>query len=314
MSQLLILRNIFAIISIITISQFIQAPKILAGEPLFGYVYTTDTVPKGKWEVEQWITDRDGQAAGFFHHFDMRTEAEYGITDNFQLAVYANYFYAFESANSVRGKTEGLELPYNFDSSQTYNQGRWDGLSLEAEYRFLSPYIDPFGFAFYIEPAFSYRENGLEFRSIFQKNFFDDLLVLALNVWVEFDREQGSNLVEPGSDEVPDGAWNNATYMEYDLGGSYRFMSNWYAGLEGRIHNEYQGWTLSRNSQAHTAYFFGPNIHYGSEHWFFTISFLRQLGALPLTDEQQAQTVNGKLYGDEHTNWDGIRLKVGVPF
>src|SRR3954471_3982484 len=80
---------------------------VRADEPLFAYVYTTDLLPKHKWEVEQWITDREGQAHGRFHHLDMRTEIEYGLEDNLQLAVYANYRYANESGNSVRGLTEG---------------------------------------------------------------------------------------------------------------------------------------------------------------------------------------------------------------
>ena len=33
-----------------------------ASEPLFGYLYTTDILPKGRWELEQLITDREGQA------------------------------------------------------------------------------------------------------------------------------------------------------------------------------------------------------------------------------------------------------------
>jgi hypothetical protein len=222
--------------------------------------------------------------------------------------------YANENGNSVRGLTEGIELPYNHNPNQPYSAARFDGFSVEAMYRVLSPYIDPIGLAFYIEPELGLYESGFENRVILQKNFFDDTLVLAMNAWVEFDYEQSSNLVTAGSDDVPDGSWSQNTYAEIDLGASYRFAPHWSFGIEFRNHNEFRSWTLSTAAQDHTAFFLGPNIHYAAEHWFFTLSALRQLHAIGFTDDQRAEILNGMLYGDEHTDWDGIRLKVGFPF
>ena len=291
---------------------FLAAPAF-TGEPLFGYIYTTDTLPEGHFEFEQWLTDKEGQAHGHFHHFDMRSEVEYGVTDKLQVSLYVNYMYADVSGNSVQGKTEGMEIPYDHDSSKPYEAWRFDGISLESVYRVMSPYTDPFGLAFYVEPEFGTRESGVEFRAIAQKNYLDDQLVLAANLWVEFDREQSSNLVDPGSTDLPDGSWSNATYAELDLGASYRFASNWSAGLEFRNHNEYGGWTLAQSAQDHSAFFLGPNVHYASEKWFATLAVLRQLGAIAYSDDQKAQVHNNLLYGDEHTTWDGIRLIVGFP-
>jgi hypothetical protein len=133
-------------------------------------------------------------------------------------------------------------------------------------------------------------------------------------MWIELDREDGSNLVTPGSTDVPDGSKHNSTYAEIDLGVSYRFAPKWFTGLEFRNHNEYDGFSLSSNAQAHSAFFLGPNIHYAAEKWFFTFAVLRQLGAVAMTNDQRAQIYNGLLYGDEHTTWDGIRLIVGMAF
>ena len=36
------------------------ASQMRADENLFGYTYTADVLPRGKWELEQWITDRIG--------------------------------------------------------------------------------------------------------------------------------------------------------------------------------------------------------------------------------------------------------------
>jgi len=282
-----------------------------ADEPLFGYVYTTDLLPRGKWEVEQWITDREGQAHGRFHHIHFSTEVEYGLEDNLQVAVYVNSQYADESANSVRHLTEGIEIPWHHDPAKPYSAWAFDGFSAEVVYRVMSPYLDPVGLAFYVEPEISSSDSGLELRAIVQKNFLDDRLVLAGNFWVEFEREAGSNLVVPGSADIPDGAKVAATMAEFDLGASWRFAPNWSVGLEFRNHNEYEGWTLSHGHQEHTAFFLGPNIHYGAERWFFTLSVLRQLGAVPFNDEQRAEMKGGLLFGDEHTAWDGLRLKIG---
>jgi hypothetical protein len=294
---------------------FLLAPLAAhAGEPLFGYVYTTDTAPKGKFELEQWITDREGQAQGRFHHIHFNTEVEYGVSDRFQVSLYGNLMYDNDSGNSVRGRTEGIEIPFDHDSSQPYKRLRFDGISAEFLYRVLSPYTDPFGFALYLEPEVSPRDTGFEFRTIFQKNFFDDQLVLALNGWIEWENEKGSNLVAPGSSDTPDGMPAQATMVEADFGASYRVSSNWFVGLEFRNHNEFRDYSISPSHQDHTAYFAGPNIHYASQKWFFTLSALRQLGAVAFDDDQRAQMKGNLLYGDEHTTWDGIRLKIGVPF
>lgn len=290
-------------------------PRAHAAESMFGYVYTTDTMPKGKIELEQWITDKEGQAQGRYHHFDMKSEIEYGITDQFQVSLYLNYMYLNASGNSVRGLTEGMEIPYDHNPSQPYSAFSFDGASAEFLYRIFSPYTDPVGFAVYAEPEIGIAEQGLELRAIAQKNLFDDQLIFAFNFMLEFDRERSSNLdASPGTAFVPSETWSNATYAEFALGASYRVQSNWYVGLEFRNHNEFSGYDLSRSEQDHTAFFLGPNIHYGSEHFFATLTLLRQLGAFTYTDDQTAQLKNGILYGDEHTAWDGIRLKIGFPF
>lgn len=88
-----------------------HAPVSTGGEAVFGYVYTTDLMPKGKSELEQWITDRRGQAYSRFDDFNLRTEYEYGITDNLQVSGYLNYSYQWAHGNSVRHATEGLDCP-----------------------------------------------------------------------------------------------------------------------------------------------------------------------------------------------------------
>lgn len=316
MGQVFGRRDLWIAAVLIGVSGFAQGNMAKADEPLFGYVYTTDLLPQGKFEVEQWLTDQEGQAHGYYHGFSMRSEVEYGVTDDFQLSGYLNYTYQNASKNSVNSLTEGLDITNIHNPSKPLNAAHWDGFSIEAMYRLLSPYKDPIGLVVYIEPELGPRELGVELRGIVQKNFFDDRLVLAINGWIEFEREKTSNL-DSGQDPgwVPQtGTKTRATYAEIDVGASYRFAPNWSVGLEFRNHNEYGGYTLDQDDQDHTAFFLGPNIHYGAERWFATLSILRQLSAIAYTDDQRAEILHDRLYGDEHTTWDGIRLRVGTTF
>ncbi|MFM9481432.1 hypothetical protein, partial [Streptomyces scabiei] len=67
-------------------------------------------------------------------------------------------------------------------------------------------------------------------------------------------KEKGSNLGNVTSGDAPDFSRSKATYLEEDIGVSYRFRPKWSAGLEFRNHNEFVGWGLGE--QAHTAFFY----------------------------------------------------------
>src|SRR5215475_9941300 len=64
-----------------------------ADEAIFAWTYTTDLLPKGKWEFEQWMTARWEKEHGAYNVFDFREELEYGLTDNLQIALYLNHHY-----------------------------------------------------------------------------------------------------------------------------------------------------------------------------------------------------------------------------
>ena len=286
----------------------------VAAETTFGYLYTTDTLPKGKFEIEQWITDREGQAHGYYHGLYGRTEIEYGLTNNLQIAAYANYAHISAHDNSVDHLTEGLDITPDHDPMKRQSSWHSDGASLELTWRVSSPYTHPIGVAFYIEPTLGPREDELEFRTMLQHNALDDRLVFAFNAWIEFDKEQGTNLGAIANEsEPPSFKKTKATYLESDLGVLYRVAPKLSLGLEFRNHNEFTGWTVT-HAQNHTAFFLGPTIHYGGEKWAATLTLMRQLSAIGFTEDQKEQIYHGRLYGNEHTTWDGIRLIVGRSF
>ncbi len=271
-----------------------------AGESIFGYTYTTGTEPKGDMEIEQWLTDREGQAHGEYHNLQGRTELEYGLTDNWSLSGYLNYHYVTADGNSTTHDTRGIDIPAGHNPALPYSAARFDSVSIETIYRVLSPYLDPIGLALYMEPELGPREQSLELRLILQKNFLDDRLVTALNIMGEPERE------DHGSGDV-----EKATYLEFDLGVSYLIAPNWRVGLEFRNHNEFSGFSLSHSDQDHTALFLGPTVHYASQGWWATLTVMPQLYAVGYTQDQRDNILGGHIYGDEHTRIDGIRLKIG---
>ncbi len=284
-----------------------------AGESLFGYSYLTDTQPKGKWELEQWYWGRYGKWQGSYANSLYRTELEYGVTDNYQISFYTNERHVYANKNNRDGATGGEGIPENFAGDKAFNRLSWEGISVENLYRIWSPYKDPIGVAIYFEPEFGPHEIELEHRLILQKNFLEDRLITTANFWwaLEWDRETGGAERDDGTGLTPH-RWKKESQFELDLASSYRFAPNWWTGLESRIHNEIA--SFNPKDIEHTAFFLGPNVHYGGKRWWATATVLFQL---PLTagynDEQKAAIKDGRIFGDEHEAVE-VRVKFGWVF
>lgn len=280
-----------------------------ADEPLFGYAYTSDILPKGKVELEQWATLREAQSRGSYHNFELRTELEYGVTNNLQVAGYLNYGHVSANANDADGLTGGPGVPSDHDPTKPYSAWRWQGVSGEVIWRVLSPYKDPIGLAFYVEPKIAPGERELELRAILHKTFLDDKLHLAANGIVEFERE-----VEHETDpvtHVTEEEIEKETFLEFQLGASYRIRPNWRLGLEYRARSEFEGYGLGGDKRVFTAHFVGPNIHYANKDWFLTLTAMFQLANASAPPDE---LVHNRVYGGDFARWDGIRLRIGRTF
>ncbi len=78
------LRTFFRVMIVLAVASV----PAQADEPVFGFINTTDLLPKGKTEVEQWMTWRHHKAGGYYDQLENRTELSYGVTDAFQLSGY----------------------------------------------------------------------------------------------------------------------------------------------------------------------------------------------------------------------------------
>src|ERR1700704_1422884 len=112
-----------------------------ADESPFASIYTAETETQGEAEVEQWVTWANSKPDERFDEVVGRTEVEYGVTNRFQLALYANYSW-------TKIVPKGLGAP-----DGPVGTPRFTGFSAEAIYQLLDPDIDDFGIALYLEPA-----------------------------------------------------------------------------------------------------------------------------------------------------------------
>jgi hypothetical protein len=129
-----------------------------AHEAIFSWTYMTDLTPKGHGEFEQWVTTRWEKEHGSYSVIDFREEFEYGVTDNFQLAIYLNhhYVYANDDVPAEDPTHPGNRLPGHYETgwedvhaghnpATPFDSYHFESVSLEGIYRLLSPYKDPIG-------------------------------------------------------------------------------------------------------------------------------------------------------------------------
>jgi hypothetical protein len=291
-----------------------------ADEPLFGFVYTTDLLPKGRSEAEQWVTLREGRANGDFHLVQTRTELSHGVTNDLQLSGYLDFAYANVKHNGPDGTTIPPEVfaDYEADPDKRFTKTRLQDLSVEAIYRFSSPYKSPIGAALYFEPSFGPRTRELETKLILQKNFIDDRLVFAFNATLAYEwrKLHADAEAEPGSIEASD-HWDKETDVNFGLAGSYRFAPNWSAGAEVQNEREWAGLNpFNADKRINQAWYGGPTIHYGGQKFFATFTTLFQL---PLghdyaeKDNRIDAVIHGLNNADDFESYR-FRLKLGYFF
>lgn len=240
--------------------------KAFADERLFAYSYQADSVlPKGGWEFEQWVTLKQGKEDGQFHRWDFREEIEHGLTDRLTTALYLNF-----------RDTHSDGVPGITDKDNT----EFKGVSSEWKYMVLSPHLNPIGLLLYFEPTYDGEELELEEKIILQHNF-GERLVSVVNIIFEEEWEFSEDETETEG------------VLAVTAGLSYRLNDNWAVGLELLNHREYPEF----EEEEHSAWFLGPNIHYGSEKWWATLTVLPQItDVLDEHEEVEVRAIAGVFF------------------
>jgi hypothetical protein len=143
----------------------------------------------------------------------------------------------------------------------------FQGVSTEHKYQLLNPRTKPLGVLLYGELTTDGNELELEQKLVLQKFFGEDERWNAVfNAIVEEEWEYESS----GTEEE--------MALEFTAGLSYKLNSNWAVGVEGRNHRVFEGFT---NEEEASAWFVGPNVHYGTSKWWATLSVLPQVSGRP---------------------------------
>lgn len=231
-------RRVDYVIAVLCLSAV--AVNTHAGARRFTYIYEALTMPKGAWEYEQWVTWKTAKETDRgFDRFDFRHEFEWGITDNFQLALYV--------------------ADWRFEDKRGKRQGDFRDTAVEAIYNLTNPVTDPIGVSLYGEIQLGDEKFELEGKLILEKDFGP--LVLAYNLVLEaeweghhFDEDKGK--------------------LEQVLGISYQFSPKFTLGAELLHEWGIPDWQGIRGKGV---FYVGPNFSYRAEKWWATLTPLFQV-------------------------------------
>ena len=264
------------------------AQEARADEQLWAFARGAETLPKGKAEAYQFVTLRTGKNDGDYYGFDFDTELEYGFTDEIQASVsLVNHYFDVDGVEDLR------------DSARY----RFGGVEGSVKGRLLSPFIDPIGLAIRAEGGYLAKDDVGGFRQQewffapeidLQKNFRDDTVSWVLNGGAEF-------------------AWGKQPAEEYPrelslqaaTGLAWRFAPNWFVGAEARVRAEYP--LMDFDHFEHVVLYTGPSLHYGTQRWWVTASWLYQAWGRGIGEGNQQQT-----FAEETEQI--ARVKVGINF
>jgi hypothetical protein len=218
----------------------------LADERHFTYVYEPETLPKGAFEFENWITLRSARngAVGQEHYsrWDLRQELEYGITDRYTAALYLN-----EKNVHFRDPITGVrESDFGFE-----------GLSLENRFQLFNPAEYKIGMTLYLEGRYSGDEAEVEQKLILGQRYGAWKWAFNLEHATEWEEDLSETEGEIGA----------SLGVARDLG------KHWSVGLELVNHNLLPEYRIWENS----ALFLGPTASYRREKWWTALTVLPQI-------------------------------------
>lgn len=276
-----------------------------ADENLFGYVRGAEVIPHGGWELYDVTTLRNDKGAGSFRAWDEEIELEYGVSDRFNVSG---------SISGLSVESHGLlidgYLPQEIDSGL-----RPSGAEIAGKYNFLRPAADAMGLSGrfgleyqWLDPHSGQDKRALtaEFELLAQKYFLDGQMIWVGNLGLEATWDDRSYIAD-----LPEGFdWPQDPEMEIEVragtGLSYRFANNWFVGAEALYETEFE----TEVGQERWSVFAGPSLHYGSNKWWATLTWLPQIRG---GGEKYAGQTDDHLHLIEKTRQE-TRLKLGFNF
>lgn len=260
-----------------------------ADERLWIYTKGAETLPEGRTELVMYNISRVGKVDSDYAFNDIHFEVEYGVTD--RLTVFGELM-VFNHDYS----TSNPDLQPYFDTQGgaggRFNETQIGGWELGAKYNILSPYKDTIGLSVsaawdrrikYRLDGASIDQNAFELTGHFQKNFYNNQLVLAFTPKVEWEKRTSPGILE---EEIA---------LDIALGASYRVAPKWFVGAEFRHQSDYLSpyntetnqyeepsldpskFPFQFGTQHQNGNYFGPTVHYAAKEWWLTGGILWQV-------------------------------------
>jgi hypothetical protein len=209
------------------------------------FTFNTDTYPMGKgdWEYEQWVSYRaHKEDESDFQRFDFRHEFEFGVADNFDLAVY---------------------LPtWRYEDSEDFSGTRFGSVDVEGIVYLSNPVTDFVGFGIYSEVKVGEDALGFENKLLLQKDVGNWIFVYNLVLETELEGVFGEDENEVEGE------------LKHTLGVSYGIAPGLFLGAEGFVESAYADWSEYEG----TAVYAGPAFSYQkNERFWFTVTPTYQL-------------------------------------
>jgi hypothetical protein len=231
--------------------------SLQAGQRRFTFVYESTTSPKGQFEIENWVTWKNGNESG--NKVEFRHEIEYGITDRLQASLYVA---DWEVNDSKAGGDKGAHAAFQ-------------DTAVELIYSLSNPVTDILGSALYGEFKVGPKHIELESRIILQKNFGP--IVLAYNSILEAEWE--------GEDA---GVYDEQKgVFEQTFGISYQFNPHFLVGGELLHEIEFPEWSDANDSIV----YIGPNASFRYKRFWVTATALLQVTGISEEPELQLRAI-----------------------
>ena len=236
--------NSVRLVVLVAVSLSIPAGFVLADPRPFTFSNDTYAVGKGQWEYEQWVTwQKHKENETRFDQLVFRHEFEFGLADNFDLAVY---------------------LPsWSYEDSDEHAGTQFGSIDVEGVFYVSNPVTDPVGLGLYAELRVG--ENALEFENkvLVQKDV--GKWVFLYNLVLETEIEGAFSTSEENEIEG---------VLGHTFGASYAVADGWFVGAEAVVESIFDDWS----EYEHTTVYAGPAVSFqGFEHLWVTVTPTYQL-------------------------------------
>lgn len=215
---------------------------------------------RGEWEYEQWVTWRKHKEDETgYDRIDFRHEFEFGLADNFDLAVY---------------------LPsWRYEDSEEASGTQFDSIDVEGVVYLSNPVTNAIGVGLYGEVKIGEESLEFEQKLLLQKDLGN--WVFLYNLVAETEIE---GIFAGDEENEIEGE------LKHTFGATYSIARGLFLGAEAVVASEFADWS----EYEHTTVYAGPALSYQRhEHFWLTVTPTYQLTDVESQADFQIRMIAG---------------------